>query len=523
MQIKYLLLTCLLVQISFTAFAQNNNSQLPTSINEDGTPPDNSAILDIQSANKGVLIPRMTYTEIKNIVSPAEGLMAYDTENHCLRIFNGSNWDCLYQKFGAPGQEESVSVEGGYGNQYAYDIDTDALGNIYVLGRYNGTTSFGNTTLPNIGSWDVFITKYDSLGTVKWTKNIGSTGNDAGNSIAVSQNGDFYVTGQFYNGASFDGTQITSIGLNDIFIAKYNTSGTLQWVQAAGGNSYDAGYAIDVDSNGDAYVTGYFRGSAIFGTDTLTASSSIGIGTFVVKYSNTGTLLWTKGMGDNSSDNRGQSLIVDNANNVYVTGYFNGTISFGTFNMTSAGSIDIFLAKYDSNGNPQWARQAGGPQSDWGYDVALDDIGYIYVVGYYSDQANFDNLQIQSIGNTDAFITKYDNQGNAIWAKRIGGGGSADTAYGVAIDANGNPYVTGVFQGLAAFDNGTTLESRGQNDIFIAKCDSNGNVEWIQSAGSNNGDSGESVTKAPNGDIYVTGTVSSIAFFGGKYRRYGRY
>ncbi len=503
----------LLLLFSLEIFAQNNNAQLPTSINEDGTPPHSSAILDVQSSSKGMLTPRMTYTEIKNIASPAEGLMVYDTENHCLRIFNGSVWDCLYQKFGGAGREESVVVSGGAGSQILYGIDADLSGNIYIVGSYSGSTIFENTTLPNIGFSDVFVAKYNSSGGVEWVKSIGgSNGSDIGYSIAVSQNGDVFVTGSFrYNITLDNGNQLVSNGTyEDVFIVKYNTSGNLEWGKSVGGTSSDLSYAIDVDSNGDAYITGYFTNTITFGSDVLTAVGSKDI--FIAKYSGTGVPIWAKSAGG-TYFNYGFGLAIDNTDNIYLTGYFHNTASFGSLTVSSAGNSDIFLAQYDTNGNSQWVRRAGGGGIDSGRAIAFDNTGNIYLTGYYSDQADFNGTSIQSIGSADTFIAKYDDQGSLIWARRLGGGGASDTAYGIAINSNNNIYVTGDFQELAIFDN-STIESRGFQDIFIAKCDSNGNVKWVQSAGSYNSESGRSVTSTPSGDVYVGGFIKSIGFFG---------
>lgn len=500
-----IILICLLV--SFGAFAQHNTSELPTSINEAGTPPDNSAMLDIQSSNKGVLIPRMTYAEIRAIPSPAEGLMAYDTDSHCLKIFNGTSWDCLYQKLGLFRGQQSISMLGGRGSQYGYDIAADASGNVYVVGNYDGTTIFGNTTLPNTEGRNVFIVKYDSSGTVVWAEAV--TVCDQGYSIAVSPNGDVYVTGI---------VEDSDLLIINTVVAKYNSSGTLQWMEQTTGTedyNWNQGHAIDVDSNGDVYVTGYFANMLIF-SDGTTLTSNGGGGIFISKYSSTGALLWAKNAGGTSYAT-GEGLVLDNAGNIYLTGQFRGTASFGALTISSAGNDDVFIAKYDTNGNEQWVKSAGGNGYDSGQGITLDNTGNVYVVGSYSEQADFDGTQIQSaIGGRDAFVAAYDNQGGLMWAKGLGGGGSNDEATGVATDTNGNIYLTGYFRGLSIFGNGINLEgSSGYFDAFIAKSDSSGNLEWIQRAGNDGtNDRGTGVVRASNGDIYVTGYLRGIALFG---------
>ncbi len=507
-----IILVCLF--ISFGAFAQHNISELPTAISKNGIPPDNSAMLDIQSSKKGVLVPRMTYEQIRAISSPAEGLMAYDTDSHCLRIFNGTSWDCLYQKLGLFRGQQSISMLGGAGSQYAYDIAADAAGNVYVVGNYDGTTVFGNTTLPGSNYNSVFIVKYDSSGAVVWAEEIINTdieGYSLGYSITVSPNGDIYVAGSI--GDYYE------LAIN-VFVAKYNNSGTLQWMEQTTGTdseSYFERRAIDVDSNGDVYVTGAFTNTLTFSDGTtLTAYGESSADIFIVKYSSTGTLLWAKSVGGTSYD-VSNDLVVDDVGDIYLTGRFQGTASFGTLTVSSAGNKDIFIAKYDTNGNEQWVKRAGGNGDDRGKGITLDDAGNIYVVGSYSEQVDFDGTQLQqAIGERDIFIAAYDNQGSLMWAKGLGGGGSNDEALDVATAANGDIYLTGYFLGLSVFGNGINLEgSSGYSDAFIAKADSSGNLEWVQRAG-NEGtqDKGTGVVRDSNGDIYVTGHLKGIALFG---------
>ena len=175
---------------------------------------------------------------------------------------------------------------GGTNSDYGYGIATDSNGNVYVIGFYDNTVTFApGTTLNSTGGDDAFVAKYDTSGTVQWAKSIGGTSSDNGRGIATDSNGNVYVTGKYSTTATFaPGTTLTSVGSSDAFVAKYNTSGTVQWAMSIGGTSPDYGYGIATDSGGNVYVTGYYRGSVTIGSTTL---NSVGGSndTFVVKYS----------------------------------------------------------------------------------------------------------------------------------------------------------------------------------------------------------------------------------------------
>jgi hypothetical protein len=238
------------------------------------------------------------------------------------------------------------------------------------------------------------------------------------------------------------------------------------WANQAGGTSYDYGYGIAVDDNGNSYVTGYFSSIATFGNTTLTSSSSEYADIFVAKLDSSGNWLWAKKAGGTSWDH-GYGIAVDAKGNSYVTGYFYGSATFGTTTLTSSGSYDIFVAKMDSNGNWLWVKQAGGTNEDGGISIAINANGNSYITGVFEESATFGTTTLTSSGSQDIFVAKLDINGNWLWAKQAGGTGY-DDGCGIAVDANGNSYVTGYFYGNAIFGT-TTLTSSSASDIFVAK------------------------------------------------------
>ncbi len=239
-----------------------------------------------------------------------------------------------------------------------------------------------------------------------------------------------------------------------------------QWATQAGGSNSDTGFSISVDANGNSYVSGYFKETATFGAFTLTSSGSRDV--FVAKFDTDGNWQWAKQAGGSSSD-KGWEISVDANGNSYVTGNFAETATFGAFTLTSSGMLDwdVFVAKLDTDGNWQWAKQAGGSSTDEGLSIIVDANGNSYVAGGFQETATFGATTLTSSGVYDVFVAKLDTDGNWQWAEQAGGSGY-DFGRCISVDANGNSYVTGFFVETATFG-AFTLTSSGGSDVFVAK------------------------------------------------------
>ena len=399
---------------------------------------------------------------------------------------------------------------GGTNYDYGSGIAVDASGNSYVTGGFEGTATFGSTTLESSGSQDIFVAKLDNRGNWLWAKKAGGTDSDYGYGIAVDASGNSYVIGCFYSAtATFGSTTLTGNGINNIFVTKLDSSGNWLWAKNARESPYDYGHGIAVDASGNSYVTGYFSGTATFGSTTLTSSGGADI--FVAKLDSSGNWLWANNAGG-TSDECGNGIAVDASGNSYVTGYFYDSATFGSTTLTNNGVYDIFIAKLDSSGNWLWAKNAGGSSNDSGNGIAVDASGNSYVTGYFYDSATFGSTTLTNNGVYDIFIAKLDSSGNWLWAKNAGGTYN-DCGYGIAVDASGNSYVTGCFCRSATFGS-TTLTSNGDYDIFIAKLDNCGNWLWANNAGGTSDDRGTSIAVDASRNSYVTGYFYDSATFG---------
>ena len=398
---------------------------------------------------------------------------------------------------------------GGTDEDGGYDIALDGSGNTYVTGYFEGTANFGNITLTSSGEKDIFIAKYDAAGNVLWAKRAGGVEIDYSSDISVDGSGNSYVTGIFVGTATFGSTTLTSSGLSNTFVAKYDAAGNVLWAKSASGG-FSGGDGIAPDGSGNSYVTGSFNGTVSFGSISLTNNSLFG-DIFIAKYDAAGNVLWAKSAGGTNSDG-GIGIGVDGSGNSYVTGYFRATASFGSTTLTSSGLSNAFVAKYDAAGNVMWAKRAGGTGSDNGNDISADGSGNSYVTGIFSGTATFGSFTLTSSGLSDVFIGKYDAAGNVLWAKKAGGTGS-DYGNGIAVDGSSNSYVTGIFSGTATFGS-ISLTSNGSADIFIAKYDTVGNVLWAKGAGGIGFGGGIGIALDGSGNSYVTGSFNNTVSFG---------
>ncbi|MBD2412255.1 hypothetical protein FACHB389_29560 [Nostoc calcicola FACHB-389] len=388
-------------------------------------------------------------------------------------------------------------------------IAADGSGNTYVTGAFNGTATFGNTTLTStsFGYSDVFVAKLDSNKNVLWAQKLGGTLTDFGLGISVDEAGNIYATGSFSGTATFGSTTLTSAGNEDGFITKLDSNGNVLWAQKLGSTSSGSGIGITTDAIGNIYATGALNANLDINNSTSLSTSD----TFIRKLDRNGNILWTKNLGGISPDS-GFGITNDKDGNTYVSGFFSGTATFDNITLTSVGNNDAFITKLDSSGNFLWAKNLGGTSDDSGRGIIVDETGNAYFTGYFSDNATFGTTTFSSAGNTDVFVTKLDNNGNTVWAKNLGGTES-DEGYGIVADEVGNIYVSGIFSGTATFAS-TTLTSACDSDAFIAKLDSNGNVLSAQKFGGVSTDLGTGIATDGKGNIYGMGGFSDTATFG---------
>jgi hypothetical protein len=389
-------------------------------------------------------------------------------------------------------------------------VCVDKEGNVIVTGYFSGKMKFEETTYEGRGIDDIFIAKYNPTGDLLWVKTAGGPLDDISIGVATDNEGNILVAGSFDSIAFFDNVLLTSNGGIDGFLAKYSTNGDLVWVKKIGGVGVDRGFAVATDYKGAAYITGTFEGFAAFGNSVLTSKGNADV--YVAKYNADGNIEWAKRAGGNQED-LGLGIAVDFERGCYITGSFKNLADFGdeTF-FTPSVSSEIYIAKIDSAGQWEWAEQAGGLTGDAGFAIAVDNQRNAYITGYFADEAYFGDFTLLARGYNDVFVAKYSAKGLCLWATNEGGT-SLDLGTGIAVASDGSVFVSGAIDSIANFGNDIIGTGKRQ-DIFLAKWDKNGSYQWVREGGGANFQLAMAVAIGSEQDIYVTGYFYALLELG---------
>ncbi|HRI62476.1 MAG TPA: SBBP repeat-containing protein, partial [Saprospiraceae bacterium] len=352
-----------------------------------------------------------------------------------------------------------------------------------------------------------------------WVQQAGGTGFQETRNMAIDPEGNVFVIGTFEGAAVFGSgaTNLNGAGLFNVFFAKYDASGNLLWVKGIGGTGgVDSGYGIALDAGGNICIAGNFTGTADFdpGPGVANRTSLGSFDAFLAKYNADGNLLWAHNFGGTQFD-EAYCVAVDGAGNIALSGTFGGTADFdpGPANTAfeSAGSNDIFFAKYTPSGNLLWARQLEGDGTDRVLSMALGRQNHLYLSGHFEGTVDFDPSGAtgnrSAAGDSDLFFARYDGDGNLVWAKSVDGF-SYEEARGIAVDRFDNVYITGRYAEPIDFDPGPgvrELNPAGINDAFFAKYDADGDLVWANSISGENNEMGNSIAVDTLGQVYVTG------------------
>ncbi len=355
-----------------------------------------------------------------------------------------------------------------------------------------------------------------------WAVSVGGSGNEHISSSVKDANGNLYVTGYFIDtvdfdpGTGYDSLYSTTAAYIDAYVARYDGSGTLVWVKSFGGTLTDAGDDITLDNSGNVYVTGSFTGTVDFnpGPGVLNLTSAGTEDIFVSKFDINGNFIWAFAIGGSTYENA-SAIACDNSGDIYLGGSFQISMDVdpgaGIVSLSSAGNTDGFYAKYTSSGNLVWANSFGAVNGDGVSDMKADNNGNIYMTGNFSNTVDFNPgtgvANLSSAGGRDMFFAKYDNLGNYLWAKRIGGS-NGENSHRIKQDYNGNILILGYFQGTIDADPGTgtlLLTPNGTQDVFIGKYDNNGSLIWANGIGGNISADGSDLSIDSIGNIFITG------------------
>lgn len=413
------------------------------------------------------------------------------------------------------------SVSNDYGNAVCTDVD----GNVYMTGTFQGASiTFGAFTLQNTseGFLDFFVVKYDPQGNVIWAISDGGASDDFAYGICTDPSDNVFVTGYFNSPSLVIGTSVltnvlTAVNAPEVFVAKYGSNGQAIWGRCSDAGptqNYARAYGIDSDASGNVYVSGHYGYDASVNFDGITLPSYGAIDMFLVKYDTDGNVLWAERMGGSDGDYI-QAVHVEPSGNIYMTGAFINSANFGGITLTSTNTAyeEVFVAKYDSSGNSIWANYALVPYAGnyaSGTSIATDQLGNVYLTGHYQYSISFGDDSLSTAGNRGTFLAKYDNSGTPLWGRSPGGTGN-DVGSGVAVEPDGNVLYTGYFE--SAFLNFGAFPVINSNvgfyDGFVARYDTNGNALGAVGIGGPGDEYAMGVTSSPSGSFYSAGYFGS--------------
>lgn len=414
----------------------------------------------------------------------------------------------------------------------------DKNNNVITVGNFQGTVDFdpgsGFSYLSSKGLDDIYIAKYTPKGELIWAKSIGGASYDQATGLVLDDRDNIYFTGIFRQTVDFDpGMGIFNLtipsGNYGAFVSKLDASGNFIWAKET--NSKDmASSSIAIDPLGQLYTIGYFKGTVDFdpnaGVSNMTAIGSYDF--YVSKSDTNGNFIWSKNFGGTGlSYALGRGIAFDNKANVILGGSFGGTIDFdpgsGVQNLTSMGDFDVFITKLNSSGNFVWTKQIGGTFEEQLTDLCVDKSNNILYTGYFSKNCDFDpslsTSNLYTNGSRGIFVSKLDQSGNYMWAKKMSGSSTnlyANHSNAITQDKNENIYITGSFQYSVDFDPGSDsfiVSTDGYHNIFIEKMTPTGDFVWVKtvvgsSIGCSSGDYGNDIQLDNFGNIYTTGAFT---------------
>ena len=354
--------------------------------------------------------------------------------------------------------------------------------------RSNSTIVAGYTSGPlggiDRGGLEGFLSRFGNIGPGTWTRQLGTRRNDSSYGVDTDEQGNVYLLSRT-NGRL--GGANAGIG-NDVVFSKYDRTGSQLFQVQFGSFSLDNAFVDpSVNNAGDIIIAGYTSGG--LGGPNANPDIIPGTDAWIAKYDDNGNQLWLEQFGTPAGDET-FGLDTDSEDNIYASGWTTGDLGG-----SNAGIYDIWLAKYDTNGEQQWVEQFGTSNFDWSWDVATDLNDDTYITGW-----TLGDLEGSNAGSYDIWVAKYDSDGNRLLLDQFGTAGD-DAAVGVDTDELGNYYLTGYTNGDL-----TGEGNAGSYDAWVAKYDSDGNQLWLEQFGSSGLENAYEVSVS-GGSVFVTGTT----------------
>jgi hypothetical protein len=351
--------------------------------------------------------------------------------------------------------------------QSTRSVGLDADGNVYALGDFEGTVSYGGEPLvATADKGDLVLSKHDMYGNPVWSLRAGDSSNQYGEKLVVDAQGNLILLARVYGMIDLGGGLLDTKGAGDLVVAKLDSDGQHIWSRVFGDKDQQRAQRVALDTQGNVYLTGTFTTKIDFGGGTFTSAGLRDA--FVAKLDGaTGEHLFSLQIGG-TGDEYGFGIDIDAGGNMVIGGRFQDTIEIGS-PLISAGGKDIYLAKLNPFGVAQWSRSFGGEGDDELHDLQLQNNGHIVLLGGMSETVDFGGPQLVSQGLRDIFVATLDATGNHVWSSRYGDEldqftnlFELNTWLTLALEPNGTIHIGGSLIGVVEF-NGPSLASAGSN------------------------------------------------------------
>ena len=419
--------------------------------------------------------------------------------------------------FGQDYSFDWVNTYGGLKSDAAKSICTDRHGNVFITGYFQDSVSFENTVLKSKGDTDIFLVKLSDKGELLWVKQAGGDFRknmimtESGKAIATDYKNNIYLTGIFATSAQFEDTIIRSNGGNDIFIAKYKTSGKLLWAKNYGSIGHDLVYDLELDYTNNILITGDIYEKANIGD---LKGPDKGSSAFLAKLTNDGKSIWLRTL-QGTGHLFGKTITSDFEGNTYWGVNFRNKLNRSNNIIESYGNYDFIIEKVNQSGSVIWFNHFCGKGNNKISSIGINNLNDLYITGHFSNTITLEDKNLTSKGNNDVFVAKINQKGKVIWINNFGGTGS-DKGKSLFIKNDSTVIISGEFQDKVMFKN-ESITADGHTDVFIAVVNGDTKNNLILSFGDISQQKINSLICNNDNNILLTGSFRKSFTFGSEY------
>jgi len=415
-----------------------------------------------------------------------------------ITLHGAGTWNVFVAKYDPHGHvvwaRMAGAANGAQSDILANGLAVDAAGNLFITGWFMSAARFGDSTYQCKGSTDIYLAKLNNTGHLLWMRQAGGVGQgtygqDVAAGLALDAEGSCYIVGSYNTDAKFGDISLSSPNINEVFVAKYDSTGQALWATSGGAySSSHLGMGIAVDGSGNSFITGSFFNKLSLGADTLDAIDAEKK-MFAAKLDPKGVFVWAKKVGTGGYYGTSEHIAVDNKGNIFLAGYFRSSIQIGgnDFSYDFGYHYATLITKYDTAGTVKWVRRTEGANHQaTSKQLAVDDQDNVYITGALSNATSFGSITTPTANSQSvAFISKLDSSGTFEFVKTIAAQGMAG-GRGIAIMHSGDCVAVGSFDTAATLDS-LHLKSAGKSDIYLVRLKGASGipvekgVEWQQS------------------------------------------